>query len=148
MDTTQIGKRIGELRISLRKTAQAMANDLDLTHSTMAAMEYGRSSPTIKTLLKMSELYSVNINWLLRGEEPMFLNSNPPPTAGAVAQPLIDDVLANNKFFREQYPVLLEALRAMSSKFKVTELAGVIDELKASVTYSVTNQPPLSGLAA
>jgi SOS-response transcriptional repressor LexA len=81
---SNIQQRIVELRQSLGiERVSVFAQKLDIKRTTIIGYEDGSSPPSAAFLVKLHEIYNVNINWLLLGEGEMFLESqekspNPP----------------------------------------------------------------------
>ena len=68
-----IGKRIKELKISLRVTSGALADVLGIPVRTIGSYEREEAQPSPKFLAALIEKYNVNANWLLTGNGNMFL---------------------------------------------------------------------------
>jgi transcriptional regulator with XRE-family HTH domain len=63
-----IGKRIKELRTQKRMTQSALADELYVSDKVISKWENDKSIPDVDTLLEMSELFGVSIEYLLTGE--------------------------------------------------------------------------------
>lgn len=73
----QLGKRFKDFRKKLNLTQAKLAEALSCKQATIADYEKGRITPSAKILNIMVENYNLNVNWLLTGEGPMFLNQEP-----------------------------------------------------------------------
>lgn len=69
-----IGKRIKELKISLRATSGTIADTLGIPVRTIGSYEREEAQPSPKFLAALIEKYNVNANWLLTGNGNMFLS--------------------------------------------------------------------------
>ncbi|HEU18119.1 MAG TPA: helix-turn-helix domain-containing protein [Deltaproteobacteria bacterium] len=71
----EIGKRISQLRDNLGITQPELAKVLDIKRGapTISNWENGISVPDVTHLSKISELYNVNLNWLITGKGEMRL---------------------------------------------------------------------------
>ena len=69
-----IGKRIKELKISLRVTSGALAQVLEIPVRTIGSYEREEAQPSPKFIAALIEKYNVNANWLLTGNGNMFLS--------------------------------------------------------------------------
>lgn len=68
-----IGKRIADLRKLHGMTQDVLGEHLGITGKQIARVEYGTSSLTPKNYLKVSELFSVSLDYLFTGnlEKPL-----------------------------------------------------------------------------
>lgn len=68
-----IGKRIADLRKQHGMTQDELGEQLGITGKQIARVEYGTSSLTPKSFLKVSELFSVSLDYLFTGnlEKPL-----------------------------------------------------------------------------
>ena len=69
-----IGKRIKELKISLRATSGTIADTLGIPVRTIGSYEREEAQPSPKFLAALIEKYNVNANCLLTGNGNMFLS--------------------------------------------------------------------------
>ena len=67
------GKRLKELRYVLRLSQAQIANSLDIAPPSIAKAEKGSNTLSNNNLIKLSNLYNVNLNWYLCGKGEMFL---------------------------------------------------------------------------
>ena len=67
----EIGSKLKEARVQCTMTQEQVAEELQVSRQTISNWENERSYPDIVSVLKMSELYSVSLDYLLKGEGPM-----------------------------------------------------------------------------
>lgn len=73
--TTQ-GKRLKELRETLRLSQVEMGNALGIAGPSIGRVENDKNNLSNENLVKLATLYSVNLNWLLLNKGEMFLKEN------------------------------------------------------------------------
>ena len=66
--TMTIGERIAEERKKKGMTQEDMAEKLNLSRQAISKWESGSSFPDTENLLKLSFLFSVSVDYLLKGE--------------------------------------------------------------------------------
>ena len=66
-----IGGKIKKSRTDAKITQEQAAQALGISRQTISNWENERSYPDIVSMLKMSDLYSVSLDYLLKGEGPM-----------------------------------------------------------------------------
>ena len=66
-----IGGKIKKSRTDAEITQEQAAQALGISRQTISNWENERSYPDIVSVLKMSDLYSVSLDYLLKGEDPM-----------------------------------------------------------------------------
>ncbi len=66
-----IGSKIKKSRADAKITQEQAAQALGISRQTISNWENERSYPDIVSVLKMSDLYSVSLDYLLKGEGPM-----------------------------------------------------------------------------
>ena len=66
-----IGGKIKKSRTDAKITQEQAAQALGISRQTISNWENERSYPDIVSVLKMSDLYSVSLDYLLKGESPM-----------------------------------------------------------------------------
>ncbi len=69
----EIGRRIEKVRTHLGLNQVSFAKRLGTSQGVISNYEKGARAPSIKFLKNLREIFQVNINWLLTGEGPMFL---------------------------------------------------------------------------
>lgn len=73
--TTQ-GSRLKEIREVLRLSQVEFANHLGIAGPSIAKAEKDVNKLSNDTLVKLSEKFSVDLNWLMRGIGSMFIKEN------------------------------------------------------------------------
>ena len=68
MDSIKIGKYLAELRKFYRLTQDDLAQRLLVTRQAVSKWETGISLPDVEFLIKLSELYGISINDILRAD--------------------------------------------------------------------------------
>ena len=71
-----IHKRLQDLRKTLNLSKEQLSTNCDLTVRTYSSYETGERKLTIDFIRKLSDLYNVNLNWLISAKGEMF---NTPP---------------------------------------------------------------------
>ena len=66
-----IGDKIKKARTDAKLTQERAAEALGVSRQTVSNWENGRFYPDIASVLKMSDLYGVSLDYLLKGEGPM-----------------------------------------------------------------------------
>ena len=69
---TTINERIIELRHTLKLSQRAFAKAIYVSNGYLAGIELGHNKVKDRLIHLISSSFSVNKNWLLTGEEPMF----------------------------------------------------------------------------
>lgn len=64
-----LGKRLKQLRKSIRKTQQEVAKDLGISRARYSHFENDRNEPDSEMLKKLAEYYNVSADYLLGKEE-------------------------------------------------------------------------------
>jgi len=96
MDIVKSGLFIAELRKKKMMTQKELAELLHVTDKAVSKWERGIASPDVQLLPKMSQIFNVSINEILRGEcEETFLVNNIPNQTQS--PPLIEDSTKNKK---------------------------------------------------
>jgi len=70
----EIGKRLRLIRERMGITQADVGEKLGIQSQHVSKYERGETVPTWENLIKLTELYDVNINWLLTGKGSMFLS--------------------------------------------------------------------------
>lgn len=70
-ENMEIGKQIKMNRTMKKLTQQQVAEKLNVTRSTISNWETGRTYPDLTSLLRISELFEVTVDQLLKGDEKM-----------------------------------------------------------------------------
>lgn len=64
-----IGERLAELRVNHNMTQEEFAERLDVSRQAVSKWELDKTLPDVNKLLKISELYQVSVDYLLKGTE-------------------------------------------------------------------------------
>ena len=63
------GARLKEKRTELCLSQEQLADSLGVTRQTIANWEKGKTYPDIGSVIKLSDLYGMSLDWLLKGEK-------------------------------------------------------------------------------
>lgn len=66
---TGIGNRIKEHRMKLGMSQRDLAKCLEVSDTAISAIERGSNYPSIETLKKISDMFNISIDYLLKGED-------------------------------------------------------------------------------
>jgi len=138
----EIGKRLKLIRNKKGITQSELGEKLGIQFQHVSKYERGETVPTWENLIKLSEIFDVNINWFLTGKGKMFLSpvtySNDNEKDGPLS-------LVHDNDSDEQLEEIIEELRNDSElkeliydyvqnyrKLRVTtsKLQGRIDQMK------------------
>jgi transcriptional regulator with XRE-family HTH domain len=72
MDLVGIGRRLKDIRKKLNLRQKEFAEKMDITMVTLSDIETGKKRPGSDILFNLSELYDVNLDFLLFGQGSMF----------------------------------------------------------------------------
>lgn len=64
-----LAKILKEKRTELGQTQQEIADKLNVTRQTVSSWEVGKSIPDISSLIEISELYDISLDYMLKGDE-------------------------------------------------------------------------------
>jgi transcriptional regulator with XRE-family HTH domain len=64
---TEFGLRLKEARKAKKLSGYALARLLDVEPQNVCYWEHARSWPRVETLIKISEVLEVSLDWLLKG---------------------------------------------------------------------------------
>lgn len=67
----EVGERLKERRNELTMTQDFVAEKLGITRQTISNWENGRSYPDIDRIIRLSELYDLSLDELLKGDQEM-----------------------------------------------------------------------------
>ncbi|OJG35927.1 helix-turn-helix domain-containing protein [Enterococcus sp. DIV0788_1] len=67
----EVGERLKARRNELNLTQDQVAESLGITRQTMSNWENGRSYPDIERVIRLSELYALSLDELLKGDQKM-----------------------------------------------------------------------------
>lgn len=66
-----VGERLKERRNELQLKQDYVAEELGITRQTMSNWENGRSYPDIERIIRLSEIYDLSLDELLKGDDPL-----------------------------------------------------------------------------
>lgn len=72
MNVIEVGKRLKDVRRTLRLTLDEISKKTGLSKSGISYMEIGNKKPSSVYMCELSEQFNVNINWVLTGKGSMF----------------------------------------------------------------------------
>ncbi|MGX7205518.1 helix-turn-helix domain-containing protein [Enterococcus pingfangensis] len=67
----EIGERLKARRTELNLTQESVAEALGITRQTISNWENGRSYPDIERMVRLSDIYSLSLDELLKGDQKM-----------------------------------------------------------------------------
>ena len=70
-----IGNRIRQVRTHLKVQQNEMAQKIGITSAHLSEIEKGKSSPSIEVVLKMTNVYSMSLEFIFLGRGEMLYNS-------------------------------------------------------------------------
>lgn len=73
MDNEIIGARIRELRKINGMSQADVASKLYISYQAISSAEKGRTRPSLNTLIRIADLFSVSLDWLLGRTDQMEL---------------------------------------------------------------------------
>ncbi|MCD4651517.1 MAG: helix-turn-helix domain-containing protein [Candidatus Cloacimonetes bacterium] len=106
MDDVMMGQRIARVRKELGKTMATLSDELDIEKSSLSRYERNLNKPSADFLRGLLRSYSVNANWLLDGQQEMFIRSDDEVAPVQVFEmPIAGEIAAGPAVAVEQYPV-------------------------------------------
>ena len=69
-----IGTKLREARVSAGLTQERVAGDIDVSRQTISNWENEKSYPDIISVIKLSDLYDISLDDLLKGDEKMIVH--------------------------------------------------------------------------
>lgn len=69
-----IGVRLAELRVNHNMTQEELADCLDVSRQAVSKWELDKTLPDVNKLMKISELYQVSIDYLLKGTKVLLVD--------------------------------------------------------------------------
>lgn len=131
MDNKELGSRIAELRKQNNLSQKDLADQLNISNKTISKWECGNGSPDIESLQKLSKIFNITLDELLKNEPPQ-----PMPE-----EPRQSDIKSANRIYG--------AVWEENSSF--TPIGSVEDFLKInnnlSGNYYLTNDIDLNGIS-
>ncbi len=69
-----MNNRLKQFRIALKLQQGEFAQKLGIYQQQLSKYEGGHNKPSIEFLIKLNEIFNLNIDWLLTGKGNMFIN--------------------------------------------------------------------------
>lgn len=91
----EIGKKLKEARISSGKTQEQVAGEIQVSRQTISNWETEKSYPDIVSVLRLSELYGVSLDVLLKGDDNMIRHLEESTNIVRSNQKVIGAILVN-----------------------------------------------------
>ncbi len=83
IDLSEISFRLKQIRTQLGLTPKQIFEQTGISTGNLSELENGKYPPSAKTLILLSELYDVSIDWILQGTK--YHNTATPPTGDVAA---------------------------------------------------------------
>lgn len=142
--------RIRQIRQTQKLTQQDFADSLDVLISTISKYERGKVRPTTEFFNKLVEQYSVNLNWLVTGNGPMYMasESDLKPLQIRIEKAfnlnedeadLLIDELMQSQMTRNAVIKLLRAKRG--NQAALDEVKGILQDIE--MVLKTTQQPTI-----
>lgn len=94
----EIGKKLKNARMSSGLTQECVAEELEVSRQTISNWENEKSYPDIVSVIKLSDLYSVSLDELLKGDIKMMEHLEESTNVVKSNRKLIGAILANIAF--------------------------------------------------
>lgn len=101
LDTKRLGEKIRENRNKLDLTQSELAKRLDISTSAIGMYEQGRRTPPIESLLKLSDIFKVDLKELTSAEV-ISSELNSPTIMSFEGIPILGDIAAGSPILAEQ----------------------------------------------
>ena len=95
----EIGKKLKETRMKLNLTQEQVAEELFVSRQTISNWENEKSYPDIISIIKLSDLYSVSLDELLKGDRKMIEHLDASTNVVQSNKKLIGAIIANILLF-------------------------------------------------
>lgn len=95
----EIGRKLREARIRSGLTQEKAAEKIDISRQTISNWENEKSYPDIVSVIKLSDVYSVSLDVLLKGDEDMIEHLEESTNIVSSNKKLIAAILANLAVF-------------------------------------------------
>ncbi|UCH94993.1 MAG: helix-turn-helix transcriptional regulator [Candidatus Aminicenantes bacterium] len=120
----EVGGRFRKFRSDKKKAQRILASELKVHQSTITNIENGTTFPKVNYLHYFYEKYDLNLNWLVTGEENMYLESAEKKNASRImaphvkyGEPTYDNYQELNSLM--QIPVIEQVIFAKLSECKI-----------------------------
>lgn len=91
----KIGVKLKEARLQAGLTQENVAEEIQVTHQTISNWETEKSFPDIVSVIKLSTLYNISLDKLLKGDEEMIEHLEKSTNIVKSNQKLIIAIIAN-----------------------------------------------------
>lgn len=140
-----IGENIKVLRLAKGWTQQQLAEQLHVTRQAVGHYESGRTQPDIDTCRRLAEIFAVELDVVLDGQEPPQKGSLPRWLLGLVLGSISLFTLARSlllwaagKFYAvPEGPISAEMMPLVEKHFALTRAAETVEKLGCTVFLSV-----------
>lgn len=120
-----IGERIKKLRSENGYTQTEFATKLNLSQSVLSLIESDRSSLTIDTIRKISELFNINSHWLIYGKPSFLKDLNTESFIPLVHKPHLDTYMEDRQKNEQEQRLPFFSVPGFSgADFKIFEVQG------------------------
>lgn len=128
-----IGERIKDLRKSVDLNQKEFAKKISISQGSLSDIEKGRNKPSIETLLAISNIFRVSLDWLIKGElkENLYISTT---------KNMIQQIAKNIKksFNEEEQIILIESLNQKEIQEEVYD-QGVEYQYRTGLTKDELN---------
>ncbi len=142
-----IGERLTELRIKHNMTQEEFAERLDVSRQAVSKWELDKTLPDVNKLLKISELYQVDVDYLLKGaiEEPASDESDEEHVAASMYDEDNEERVAASLYDESDEEHISASPYAESSEEDETAKANDINEEIAHTKKRMEQNPDIEG---
>lgn len=95
----EIGKKLKDARMKFNLTQEQIAEELFVSRQTISNWENGKSYPDIISVIKLSDLYSISLDELLKGDQDMVKHLGESTDVVRSSKKLIGAVITNITLF-------------------------------------------------
>ena len=95
----EIGRKLKEVRIKSNLTQEQVAEELFVSRQTISNWENEKSYPDIISIIKLSDLYSISLDELLKGDKKMIEHLDESTNIVKSNKKLIGAIIANIVLF-------------------------------------------------
>ena len=120
-----MNERLIKLRKSLHITQQEFANRLNISRSTIATYEVGKSNPSDAAVMLICREFNVNEEWLRNGTGEMFLPANRYTEITRLTKQLLDE---EEDSFKNRFISMLANLNVEEWELLERKLKQLYDE--------------------
>lgn len=96
MNPLDVGKFLYQLRIEKRLTQEQLADLLEVTNKSVSRWECGEGYPSIEILVKLSKIFNVSVDEILKGEKNNILKETDKENSKTINSSLIGNIILNS----------------------------------------------------